>query len=440
MNRTLKITSGSILILTFLCLFAFSVRHVNVGGERLGVFTEPLKKFSTFPKTVYNVLTSKEIKGISLTYTLEDTSFNEINKLEYDVYGLNSFYDKEKNLWDIKLLNFRNNKVQHSWRLQKKDFYKTGDRLFKNARIKNPILLPSRSLIAVCVETNNLYRIDKNSNLVWHNTSKNFHHSLNLSPDSNIWVCTSEPRAFMLEKRRPENLYYRDDFITKVNLQTGEILYDKSISEIFIENEQENFLYGFCNTVDPLDQTDPLHLNDIQPVYADGPFWKKGDVFLSLRHKSLIIHYRPKTNGIIRLVHGPFLYQHDVDIISDHEIATFNNNTTNIGSYEYEEHEDNLTIKAEDTLAYSEIIIYDYVDSTFRTVFNKQFEKEDIYSRTEGSYEFLSSGDICVESQNDAKFYIMNRNEILLKKQFDTNKDHLVHLPNWIRIYENINF
>lgn len=439
MNKTLKTLSCSILILTFLCLFAFSVRHVFSGGERLGFLTEPLKAFSGFPKTVYNVLTSREIKGISLTYTLKDTTYDEMNKINYDVFGLNSFYDNEKDQWEIKLFNFRDDVVHYSWILQKNDYYETKGRLFKNARIKNPILLPNRSLIAVCVETKNLYCLDAESNIVWHNTSKNFHHALNLSPDSNVWACTSEYRAFILDKRRPENIYYRDDFLTKIDVQTGEILYDKSISDILIENEHENFLYGFSNTVDPLDKIDPLHLNDIQPVYTNGLFWKKGDVFLSLRHKSLIIHYRPRTNKIIRMVHGPFLFQHDVDIISDHEISIFNNNTTNIGKYNLEDHV-KLSLQVKDTLAHSKIIVYNYKDSTFQTLYEEQFIREDIFSRTEGSYEFLSTGDICVESQNDAKVYIMNNDEILLKKQFHTNKEHLVHLPNWIRIYENINF
>ena len=117
MNKTRNILSCSILILTFLCLFAFSVRHVYMGGERLGFLTEPLKAFSDFPKTVYNVLTSKEIKGISLTYTLKDTTYHEMNKLHYNVFGLNSFYDNAKDQWEIKLFNFRDNAVHYTWNL-----------------------------------------------------------------------------------------------------------------------------------------------------------------------------------------------------------------------------------------------------------------------------------------------------------------------------------
>ena len=72
---------------------------------------------------------------------------------------------------------------------------------------------------------------------------------------------------------------------------------------------------------------DPIHLNDIQPVDFDGEFWKKGDLFLSLRHQSMVLLYRPATNKIIWKGTGPFFHQHDVDILNDHKISVFNNNS-----------------------------------------------------------------------------------------------------------------
>ena len=68
-------------------------------------------------------------------------------------------------------------------------------------------------------------------------------------------------------------------------------------------------------------ENDPIHLNDIQPVDFDGDYWKKGDVFLSIRNQSMIMLYRPSTNQIIWIGNGPYLHQHDVDIIDDHRIA-----------------------------------------------------------------------------------------------------------------------
>lgn len=439
--KTLRTFSTVILVIAFLSLFGFCVRHVALDGKRLGIFTKPLVAFSSFPKTVYKVLTSKEIKGVSLTYTLKDTSFEHVNRLNYNVFGLNSFYSCKTNIWEIKLFNFINDSVIYEWMLHEKDFFKTGDRLFKNARPKNPVLLNDRSLITVCVESNNLYRLNRDSKIIWHNTDKNYHHSLNLSADSNLWACTSDKRSFILGRMDKQIAFFRDDFITKIDIETGKIIYDKSVSDILIENGYKNLVYGFTNFTETEDMTDPLHLNDIQPVIKDGAFWEKGDVFLSLRHKSIVIHYRPTTNKIIRLIQGPFLFQHDVDIFSDSEIAIFNNNTTNIGEFELVgKNEKSSFPEYNDALLHSEIIIYDYKDSSFRTILGQQFVSHDIYSRTEGSYAFLTTGDIFVESQNDAKVFIMNEKGLLFKKQFNTSTDHLVHLPNWMRIYENVNF
>lgn len=440
MKKTLKIISILIVLIGLLSLYGYIVRHVALGGEKAGIITTPVEYVSTFPKTVYDVLTSNEIKGIPLTYLEKDSTFEAVNNLNYDLYGLNSFYNIKKNRWDIKLFNFKNDSIVYEWYLLK-DSFKEDKRKFENARPMHSIMLPDRQLIANGNLSNNLYKIDKNSNVIWHNTSKFFHHSLTLDNDGNIWACTSENRKFKLQNRRKKGIY-EDDFITKIDNETGEILYDKSVSDLLIENGYKNYVYGFANFIDPNSaETDPLHLNDIQPVLKDGPYWKKGDLFLSLRHRSLIIHYRPETNKIIHMINGPFLFQHDVDIISDHEIALFNNNTTTIGNFDYDVEEVKTENNKWDEMLYSEILVYNYNDSTFTTVFENAFKEEEIYTRTEGLYEFLSSGDVYVENHNDGELYIFNKHgEVLLKKQFATSVENLVHMPTWVKIYENIQF
>ena len=58
----------------------------------------------------------------------------------------------------------------------------------------------------------------------------------------------------------------------------------------------------------------------------DGPYWRKGDLFLSLRSPSTVMLYRPATNKVIWRKDGPWSKQHDVDILDDHRISIFNNN------------------------------------------------------------------------------------------------------------------
>ena len=48
---------------------------------------------------------------------------------------------------------------------------------------------------------------------------------------------------------------------------------------------------------------------------------------MSLRHQSMVLLYRPSTNVIVWKGVGPFFHQHDVDILDEHKIAIFNNNS-----------------------------------------------------------------------------------------------------------------
>jgi hypothetical protein len=372
--------------------------------------------------------------------------------LKKDVYGLNSFFNEKKKIWEIRLFNFKNDSVIHRWYLPEENLYKKDwlNRSYKRLIPNNPILLPDKQLI-VCFDQNyNLYRLDSNSDIIWHNTEKEFHHSLNLSIEGDIWICTSAPRGFNIgqkgkdQGRNRDYSGFRDDFITKVDVETGKIIYNRSVSEILIENGYKNFVYGTSNSIypdSPNKEFDPLHLNDIQPVLKNGKYWEKGDLFLSLRHKSLIIHFRPSSEKIINMIYGPFLHQHDVDIYSEKEISIFNNNTTNIGDQKNYYNDWSSHESFTDDLTNSEIIIYNFENETYRKHLEKHFVNEKIYTQTDGLHEKLSNGNFYIESQNGGKMFIMNEDSIVMKKYFHspTNPGY-VKRPHWIRIYENINF
>ena len=92
----------------------------------------------------------------------------------------------------------------------------------------------------------------------------------------------------------------------------------------------------------------PLYINDVEPALSDTIFWKSGDVFISSKGLSAIIHYRPETNKVINFIKGPFYMQHDVNIIDDRKISIFNNNNT-----------------LKENSKYSEVIIYDFEKKNF---------------------------------------------------------------------------
>ena len=190
--------------------------------------------------------------------------------------------------------------------------------------------------------------------------------------EGNIWIGGQmNPKSQYVTKYSTKK--YMDDSIIKINTD-GEILFNKSVTEILIENRlvDENIFTIVDDNILATRSIDPIHLNDIEPAFTDTEYWKQEDVFLSLKHQSAIIHYRPSTNKVINYITGPFAQQHDVDIISDKEISIFNNN--------------NFFVNNE----YSEVVIYNFETKKFRKLFNEQLQKENFKTISQWSISYFS--------------------------------------------------
>ncbi|MCB9187571.1 MAG: hypothetical protein H6601_12605, partial [Flavobacteriales bacterium] len=183
MKKVINAFGYLVVILAFLCGYGYAVKE-SVNGNSSGKFAQRLNEFVSFPKTVIEVFSSKEIRNIPPTFEAKLIT-DTFNHLAQDVYGLLSLYDRENDNWNIVLMNFRDNTTTYKWKLVKENFNQT-DRQWANSEPRNPILLPNRGLITDNDETFNLYRLDSASNIVWHNKQKKFHHSMNLDHEGNI--------------------------------------------------------------------------------------------------------------------------------------------------------------------------------------------------------------------------------------------------------------
>ena len=153
--------------------------------------------------------------------------------------------------------------------------------------------------------------------MVWINDEDLFHHSIERDDSGMFWVPTDQ-EPVTIKGVNPEK--FHDDSIAMVT-PDGKLLMNRSVSQILIDNGLEHLVFWGDG-----DYHDPIHLNDIEPVRKDGPYWRKGDLFLSLRSPSTVMLYRPATNKVIWRKDGPWSKQHDVDILDDHRISIFNNN------------------------------------------------------------------------------------------------------------------
>jgi len=273
---------------------------------------------------------------------------------------------------------------------------------------RHPLILNDGSLISDS-DYSVAFKIDFCSNLQWVNQEEMFHHSKMLDHEGKIWIGgILNPYPDYTKKYFNLN----DDSIIKLN-SNGEILYNKSVIELLLDNQ----IYKI-DSFNP-QNTDPIHLNDIEPALNDTLYWKKGDVFLSLRNLSTIIHYRPSTNLVINHINGPFTQQHDVDIISNKEISIFNNNNS---------FSDNK---------YSEILIYNFETKTFKKLFNDQLQKENFKTITQGLSHIFEDGSLMVEEQNHGRIILFNNKG---EKEWEfVNKDENGNIGfiSWSRVIED---
>ena len=274
---------------------------------------------------------------------------------------------------------------------------------------RHPLLLSDGSLVSDDADSVE-FKIDFCSNLEWINDEEIFHHSKMLDHEGNIWVGGKmNPKSKYVKKYSPKD--FSDDSIIKINTD-GKILYNKSVTEILIENKLVDINIFYRGN-------DPIHLNDIEPAFNDTQYWKQGDVFLSIREQSSIIHYRPNTNKVINYITGPFAQQHDVDIISDKEISIFNNNNFIVNN------------------KYSEVIIYNFETNEFRTLFNDQLQKNNFKTNTDGLSHIFKDMSLMVEEQNHGRIILFN-NEGEKEWEFvNKDKNGDIGFISWSRVIED---
>ena len=167
---------------------------------------------------------------------------------------------------------------------------------------------------------------------------------------------------------------------------------------------------------------DPIHLNDIQPVLTDSPHWKQGDLFMSLPYLSMIILYRPTTNKIIWMGGQDHISkQHDVDILDDHRISIFNNNSKKF-------------FDGTKVVGHNEVLIYDFNKDSYSKYFNESLKQNDVRTISEGLHHILDSGDLFIEEQNYGRLLYFNKDASLQWQYVNRADNGNVYLVRWSRI------
>lgn len=420
MHRIITSFAYLIITLTVLSVYGWAVKHYaedNAFAEFVGfldVFETAVEEVQTLPKT----------------FLPTPSDFEEVNLLTQDVNALVSFTN-ESNDRTVQILNLKDESVKWEWNI-KNPFQ-------AHNRILNPLVLPGKRLVYGYLGNPNIWCVDSTGVELWKQKNAHNHHSLNLDHDGNIWVCDYENGSYALKhgskytiigsnEGHQKEISFIDNFITLLDEENGEVLYKKSVSDILIENGLEYILLKSPSL------NDPLHLNDIEPVLEDGPFWNQGDVFLSFRTNSTVLHYRPSTGEVVKVLEGPFHSQHDVDILSDSTIGIFNNNGHTLNA---KQGSTTLLEKVRDLGIFaSHIVEYNYSSNEYITLEKETFEENKIATYTEGLFQYLPDGSVFIEEQNCAVMWILNDGEVVYKNVLESQHEGHHHLLNWTRILD----
>ena len=402
--------------------FGTVVRYEKILGVRFGRVSKIAVFLAEMPTIFRNIVFLNELE-VQDRFPLLGGFNGTPNSSES--YLLLSRYDGDLKEGIVDLIDLTNFKVLHTWNpdidkfnksVEKVDEFKFLNRDRNNSRylLKHPIIVEDGGL--VYKHSSPLIKIDACSNLIFQNTHDEFHHSIEKDIEGNLWVPSRMyPQFLGVEKVGRDK--YADDTIVKLS-PDGDILFEKSISQIFIDNGLEYLLFALGNKRLNLD---PIHLNDIQPVDFDGEFWKKGDVFLSMRNQSMVALYRPSTNKIIWKGNGPFFHQHDVDILNDHTISVFNNNSKDFS--------DGRVVDGN-----NEVIIYNFKNNEYSFYFNDSLIKNDVRTTTQGTSQILPNGDLFVEETNFGRSLYFDSDGSLRWTHLNRAQNGKVYYVSWSRM------
>ncbi|PWI30621.1 hypothetical protein DI383_04000 [Flavobacteriaceae bacterium LYZ1037] len=418
-----------IIVLFLLMVWSGLVRNVSLGERSLGILTEPVKSFSEVLSNIKKTYTYI-FKAPDYYIKTKDTDALNINNLDYNLYGLYSY--RNGDAFKIELKNFKDNSIKHEWQVpvsRLSEAYQVDG----NDRLYPATLMQNFDIIVSCNERPGLLRMDSNSKEKWFNNDFIFHHAMNLDSLGHMWIpAVKHENGLMVPMTvsvEGHTTNYRDDLIVQVDANTGKTLYSKSLTEIFLENNLAHLINKSPYVIDP------FHLNDIQPVLESTDYFKEGDLFLSFRSNSLVVQFRPLTNKVIKVIEGPFTFQHDIDIISPNSIAILNNNTivTQVSYNEIEFKPTNQSIERK--INHSNVLIYNFEEDAYSSLYEAQFIEHDIFTGAEGLYRLFPNGDLFFEEQGSGILWVINQSGVVLKATLKSDIEGYHYLPNWTTTY-----
>jgi hypothetical protein len=252
-------------------------------------------------------------------------------------------------------------------------------------------------------------RVDPCGKPLWALQDAVYHHSIEPDANGNLWL----PSTLNRPSVAPISKKFQDNRITEIT-SSGKLLLARSVAQILLR-------HGYANWLFSIPYSDPMHLNDIQPVLADGPYWKKGDLFLSLRNLSTIMLYRPKTDQILWFKRGPWIAQHDVDILDDHRISVYDNDAQA------------RTSGTPFIASSSQVMVYDFATGKISLPLQRAMNDNGVRTLTEGLFTRLPDGSALIQDPNEGRLLIFRADGAIAAQYLNRAKDGWLYHLGWSR-------
>lgn len=382
-------------LLGILCSIGFGwlVKYHVTEGPRFKTLGAIAVDVASVPSTMAALIRSTKTGEVPSTRLRRPDGFDDVGAQQPNDYFLAARYLPDHDRFVVQLLRSPDNnpirtyapnivEINSRSKLDTPLLNLARDRRPDRYRLSHPLLMEDGGI--VFQDAGPLVRIDACSNILW-TLDGIYHHSIERDAEGMLWV----PYTPAKSKRPGVSDKFRDDGLARIS-PDGRLLSVVLLMDIL----QENGLSYIVNGRPYSD--DPLHLNDIEPVMRNGLFWQKGDVFLSLRHPSLVMLYRPSTGKVIWSKQGPWRMQHDVNIVDDSRISIFDNRI----NYH----------KVPSVDGYNNIVIYDFVSNTLDHSWAGAFSRNDIKTVTQGRSTILPDGDAFVEETENGRVLRMSKN------------------------------
>ena len=274
----------------------------------------------------------------------------------------------------VELVDLSDGKTVHAW--------KTGTR-----RVRYADVLSDGSLIGgTDGESSTTFRMDACSNVVWQK-HLGAHRSMERDADGNYWM----PWSVAPKTVSDGSAHWLEHGLTRISPE-GRVLSQIALSGALKRAGRLSVFYSSGRRY----ERGPFHINDVEPVLQDGPFWRQGDLFVSFRTRAVVLLYRPSTDEVLWLRSGPWLGQHDIDVLSESEISVYSNNTIT--------DEDNLYR----VLGANEVYVYDFATGEVRSPWREAMRRHDVRTETRGGATLFRDGSVMLEESGRGRLLMLS--------------------------------